>query len=92
MLSCDSSCLFFKPLAIFYGCTALFVSDLVRNPKDRFSHEVAHLFADKSLPTDLSLSQLIQVLQQQGLPQGQSVLEFAVKVSSSKSKDATAGT
>ena len=45
-----------------------------------------NLFVDKSLPTDLSLSQLIQVLQQQGLPQGQSVLEFGVKVSS-KSKD-----
>ena len=44
-------------------------------------------FPDKSLPSDLSLSQLIQVLQQQGLPQGQSVLDFVVKVSTSKSKD-----
>ena len=48
------------------------------------------VFTDKSLPTDLSLSQLIQVLQQQGLPQGQSVLEFGVKVSS-KSKDTIPG-
>ena len=28
----------FKPLAIFCGCTARFVSELVRNPEDRFSH------------------------------------------------------
>ena len=27
----------FKPLAIFYCCTARFVSDLVGNPEDRFS-------------------------------------------------------
>ena len=32
-----------KPLAIFCGCTARFVWDLVRNPKDRFSHNEAHL-------------------------------------------------
>ena len=31
----------FKPLAIFCGCTAQFVWDLVRNPKDRFSHDTA---------------------------------------------------
>ena len=29
----------FKPLAIFCGCTARFVSDLVGNPKDRFSRD-----------------------------------------------------
>ena len=28
----------FKPLAIFSDCTARFVSDLVGNPEDRFSH------------------------------------------------------
>ena len=33
----------FKPLATFYGCTAWFVSDLVGNPEDRFSHNEAHL-------------------------------------------------
>ena len=33
----------FKPLAIFCGCTAWFVSDLVGNPEDRFSHNKAHL-------------------------------------------------
>ena len=29
----------FKPLAIFYGWTARFVLDLVRNPEDRFFSE-----------------------------------------------------
>ena len=33
----------FKPLAIFCGCTAWFVSDLVGNPEDRFSHNQAHI-------------------------------------------------
>ena len=28
----------FKPLAILSGCTAWFVSDLVGNPEDWFSH------------------------------------------------------
>ena len=28
-------------LAIFYGCTARFVSDLVGNPEERFSHNEA---------------------------------------------------
>ena len=32
-----------KPLAIFYGCTAWFVSDLVENLEDRFSLDVAHI-------------------------------------------------
>ena len=32
-----------KPLAIFYGCTARFVSDLVGHPEDGFSHNEAHL-------------------------------------------------
>ena len=31
------------PLVIFCGCTAWFVSDQVRNPKDRFSHNEAHM-------------------------------------------------
>ena len=34
----------FKPLNIFCCCTARFVSELVENPKDRFSHVVAQLF------------------------------------------------
>ena len=33
----------FKPLAIFCGCTARFVSDLVGNPKDWFSHNEAQI-------------------------------------------------
>ena len=33
----------FKPLAIFCDCTAQFVSDLVGNPVDRFSHNEAHI-------------------------------------------------
>ena len=32
----------FKPLAIFCGCTARFVWDLVGNPEDRFSQNEAH--------------------------------------------------
>ena len=35
--------LHFKPLAIFCDCTVWFVSDLVGNPEDRFSHDVDHL-------------------------------------------------
>ena len=30
-----------KPLAIFCGCTARFVSDLVGNPEDRVSYDAA---------------------------------------------------
>ena len=33
----------FKSIAIWYGCTALFVSDLVGNHKDRFSRDAAQL-------------------------------------------------
>ena len=33
----------FKPLATFCGCTARFVSDLVGNPEDRFSHSKVHI-------------------------------------------------
>ena len=32
-----------KLLAILCGCTTRFVSDLVGNPEDRFSHNEAHL-------------------------------------------------
>ena len=32
-----------QPLAIFCGCTARFVSDLVGNPEDRFSHNEAQI-------------------------------------------------
>ena len=31
----------FRPLDIFCDCTVRFVSDLVENPKDRFSHNEA---------------------------------------------------
>ena len=37
----------FKPLTIFYGCTARFVLDLVGNPKDRFSHDTAHIIREQ---------------------------------------------
>ena len=33
----------FQPLAIFCACMARFVSYLVRNPEDRFSHDTAHI-------------------------------------------------
>ena len=33
----------FQPLAIFCGCTAWFVWNLVGNPEDRFSHNEAHM-------------------------------------------------
>ena len=36
----------FKSLAIFCGCTPLFVSDLVRNPEDRFSHDMAQIIIE----------------------------------------------
>ena len=35
--------LLLKPLAIFCGCAARFVLDLVGNPKSRFSHDKAQL-------------------------------------------------
>ena len=41
----------FKPLAIFCGCTARFVSDLVGNPEDRFSHNEAHILIDPAETT-----------------------------------------
>ena len=33
----------FKPLAIFCSCTVWFVSNMVGNPEDRFSHDEAHI-------------------------------------------------
>ena len=33
----------FKHLTILCGCTAWFVSDLVGNPEDQFSHTEAHM-------------------------------------------------
>ena len=41
----ESSSLFqnFKPQGIFCDCTTWFVSDKVRNPEDRFSHNEAHM-------------------------------------------------
>ena len=36
----------FKPLAIFSGSTARFVSDLVGNPEDRFCRDAAHLIEE----------------------------------------------
>ena len=38
-----SKSIYFKLLAIFCGCTARFASDLVGTPKDRFSHNEAHI-------------------------------------------------
>ena len=40
----------FKPLAIFCGCTARFVSDLVGNPEDRFSHNKALIILFTAAP------------------------------------------
>ena len=37
----------FKPLAIFCGYTARFVSDLVGNPEDRFSHNEAQITQER---------------------------------------------
>ena len=37
---------YFKPLAILCGCTARFLSDLVGNPEDRFSHNEACMSAE----------------------------------------------
>ena len=37
-------------LAIFCGCTAWFVSDLVENPEDQFSHNEAHIFYHGVVP------------------------------------------
>ena len=39
----------FKPLAVFCGCTAWFVSNLVGNPEDRFSRDVAQWLLEVTL-------------------------------------------
>ena len=39
----------FKPLDIFCGCTAGFVSDLVENPEDRFSQNEAQINCNDTL-------------------------------------------
>ena len=36
----------FKPLAVLFGFTALFVSEVVGNPEDRFSHNEAQLVSE----------------------------------------------
>ena len=38
----------FKPLAILCGCTTWYVSDLVGNPKDRFSRNAAQIIVNES--------------------------------------------
>ena len=45
----------FKPLTIFRGCTAWFVSDLVRNPKDRLSHDAAQMLMSSAACAALTL-------------------------------------
>ena len=49
----------FKPLAILSGCTAWFVSDLVGNPEDWFSHTKAHKFMSYKLEVYLFESETI---------------------------------
>ena len=39
----------FKPLAIFCGCTAWFVSHLVENPKDRLSCDAAQMVISEKM-------------------------------------------
>ena len=41
--------LHFKHLAIFFDCTARFVSDLVGNPAGRFSHNEAQIIISSQL-------------------------------------------
>ena len=43
----------FKPLAIFCGCTARFVSDLFGNPEDRFSCDAAQIMYELGLADDV---------------------------------------
>ena len=51
----------FKPLAIFYGCTARFVWDLVGNPEDRFSHNEAQFICDGDMISFLMLTSALLV-------------------------------
>ena len=50
----------FKPLAIFCSCEAWFVSDLVWNPEDRFSHNKAQfIFELATHDTRYGMSQMV---------------------------------
>ena len=42
----------FQPQAIICGCEARFVSDLVGNHDDRFSHDAAHIVEDRQPLSD----------------------------------------
>ena len=46
------------PLAIFCGCTARFVLDLVGNPEDRFSDVAAQLISQYEVFIDLLMGKL----------------------------------
>ncbi|KAH3853357.1 hypothetical protein DPMN_095879 [Dreissena polymorpha] len=56
-----------------------------------FSQTTAHItihtwppvFSDKSLPSELTLSQLLHTLQERGLPQGEEVLTFCINFTGS---------
>ena len=49
----------FKHLTFFCGCTAWFMLDLVGKPKDRFSHDVAHIELETLLSTCMNMAQNI---------------------------------
>lgn len=49
-----------------------------------YSTSIIILFTDTPLPGDLTLSQLLQILNQRGLQHGLNVLEFSVKQESDK--------
>ena len=49
----------YKPLASFCRCIAWFVSDLVRNPEDRFSHGVAYIMCGRATIDTLTASLLV---------------------------------
>ena len=48
----------FKPQAIFCGCTAWFVSDLVGNPEDRFFDNEAHFRQAFQMPLAVDIGQV----------------------------------
>ena len=52
----------FKPLAIFCGCTAWFVSDQVGNNEDRFSHNEAHMIRVITTENSLVIRTLLFIL------------------------------
>ena len=57
----------FNALTILYGCTAWFVSDLVKKPENRVSHNEAHLnvsfsgFGKRELVSLLSITRIFVV-------------------------------